>query len=79
VTADERGCIDLKYGQIRLKVEILLHDYFYDMFEKDSTYGERADSCTCRVMELFEEATKDAEDDVWTVIENRRYDGEGLA
>ena len=69
----------MKYGQIRLKVEIYLHDYFYDQFDKDGEWSDRADSCTCRIMELFEEMEKDVEDGVWNIVENSRYSGEGLA
>lgn len=76
---DERGYSGLNHGQVRLKVEILLHDYFYDMFEKEGEWADRADSCACRIMELFEEMEKDVEDSVWDTVENMRYNGEGLA
>ena len=69
----------MKYGQIRLKVEIYLHDCFYDAFTEDGDWANRADDCTCRIMELFEEMEKDVEDGVWNIVENSRYSGEGLA
>ena len=72
----------MNFGQTRTKVEVILHDAFYSKFEindLEEYYDACADDAVQRVMQIVEELEKDTQDEVWNIVENHRYDGEGIS